>query len=207
MASIRRLISVFEQARVLLALPENDFAWSWWDDSKSALAEIDAILDKLRSGSMPSMMDALFAPTGGIQEVSLSSGWGKTFVVLADRYDAAMSALADGSDGPVCACPLHEPEQLVLELKLELGMDENLAEVSLHYCPTCGQKWLRYFYENEGFTGSGRWYLGAIADGDADKVEVGFAKELLEGLDFYFVGGSYFGGQTSRSSGPILLSP
>lgn len=186
-----------------MALPENDFAWSWWEDSESALTEIDAILGKLRSGSLPSMMDALFAPTGGIQEVSLSSGWGKTFVVLADRYDAAVSAPADDSNGPFCTCPLQEPEKLGLEM--ELGMDENFAEISLHSCPLCGQKWLRYFYENEGFSGSGRWYLGAIAIGDVANLQVGLAKELLEGLDFYFVGGSYFGGQTSRSSGPILL--
>jgi len=205
MASIRRLISVFEQARVLLALPGNDFAWSWWDSSEGALAEIDAILGKLRSGSKPSMMVALFAPTGGIQEVSLSSGWGKTFVLLADRFDAAMSALAEDSDVDICSCPLQEPEKQRLELVL--GMDENYAEVSLHSCPLCGQKWLRYFYENEAFTRSGRWYSGAIADDDAAKLQVGFAKKLMEGLDFYFVGGSYFDGRTSRSSGPIHLTP
>jgi hypothetical protein len=31
----------------------------------------------------------LFAPTGPIQEVSLSSGWGETFLELAERVDAA----------------------------------------------------------------------------------------------------------------------
>ncbi len=150
------------------------------------------------------MMDALFAPTGGIQEVSLSSGWGKTFVVLADRYDAAMAAPVDSAGAMTCSCPLQEPEKLGLEM--ELGMDENFAEISLHSCPFCGQNWLRCFYENEGFARSGRWYLGAIADRDAVNLQAGLAKEMLEGLDFYFVGGSYFDGQTSRSSGAIRFS-
>jgi len=29
----------------------------------------------------------LFAPTGPIQEVSLSSGWGQEFLELAERFD------------------------------------------------------------------------------------------------------------------------
>ena len=41
-------------------------------------------------------------------------------------------------------------------------MDYYFAEVSLWICSACGQKWVRYFYELEAFTASGRWYLGAI---------------------------------------------
>jgi hypothetical protein len=37
----------------------------------------------------------VFAPTGPMQEVSLSRGWGQEFLTLAERFDAAMVA-----DGP-----------------------------------------------------------------------------------------------------------
>ena len=37
-------------------------------------------------------MEVLFAPTGPIQEVSLSSGWGKEFLALSERFDDAMAA-------------------------------------------------------------------------------------------------------------------
>ncbi|HEX8181606.1 MAG TPA: hypothetical protein VF525_18845 [Pyrinomonadaceae bacterium] len=36
-------------------------------------------------------MEVLFAPTGPMQEVSLSSGWGEEFLALAERFDEAMA--------------------------------------------------------------------------------------------------------------------
>jgi hypothetical protein len=94
MASIEKLIGVFEEARRLLASPENDFAWSSWEDQAEALANIDRLLTELRAGRLPERpaMQVFFTPTGPIQEVSLSSGWGQQFVELADRFDAALDA-------------------------------------------------------------------------------------------------------------------
>jgi len=89
----------------------------------------------------------------------------------------------------------------------ELGMDENFALVILLVCPVCGQHWLRYFYEVEAFTASGRWYLGAIPVEQASLLSMENAKATLESLSWYFYGGRYFGGQTGRTSGRIWLNP
>jgi hypothetical protein len=45
----------------------------------------------LESGKLPPRGDlsVLFAPTGPIQEVSVSSGWGEAFLELAERFDRA----------------------------------------------------------------------------------------------------------------------
>ena len=59
-----------------------------------------------------------------------------------------------------CAC-LETPLSSLSTYR-ELGMDAALAEVTLLYCRHCGRYWLRYFYENEAFSRSGRWYLGAL---------------------------------------------
>jgi len=90
---LEKLISVFEEARRLLALPGNDFAWSSWEDSRDALEEIDRILSALRSGIRPrdGTLEILFAPTGPLQEVGLSSGWGDDFIALARRFDDAIA--------------------------------------------------------------------------------------------------------------------
>lgn len=92
-----------------------------------------------------------------------------------------------------------------LKTRLELGMDRMFSEVTLLSCPVCGQIWLRYHYENEAFTGSGRWYLGAITVEQAASLTSENARATLEGLSWYFYGGSYFQGQTGRSSGVIYL--
>ena len=89
----------------------------------------------------------------------------------------------------------------------EMGMDDVFAEVSVLTCRGCGQHWLRYFYEVEAFTGSGRWYLGAITPGQLQELSTGNARAMMEGLGWYFYGGSYFDGRSGRRRGVLLMNP
>ena len=214
MPQLATLLSVLEESRALLAAADNDFTWSSWQDRDDALHEIDGLLAEVRSGMFPSALalHVLFAPTGPIQEVSLSSGWGDTFIELAERFDAAMaSEPPDSSENQqpepreACAC-FTAPSTHLIALK-ELGLDSRLAEVSVLSCQECGQHWLRYFYEVEAFTGSGRWYLGAITPEQFATLTVEQAKAILEGLGWYYYGGSYYQGRDGRSSGTITLIP
>ncbi len=85
------LVDTLRSARELVALPENDFSWSSWADEKAAVEELDSLLALVDSGVLPDRhkVSVLFAPTGPIQEVSLSNGWADAFVKLAERYDRA----------------------------------------------------------------------------------------------------------------------
>jgi hypothetical protein len=87
---------VLEDARTLLALPDNEFLWSSWGNVTEALKEIDSLLRELEQGVLPKkdVLEILFAPTGPIQEVSMSSGWEEEFLALAARFDAAVDAVA-----------------------------------------------------------------------------------------------------------------
>jgi hypothetical protein len=92
------LIEVLRDARLILCRPDNDFNWSSWKDVHAALKEVDGILSRLESGDLPARLDIeiLFGPTGDLQEVSLSSGWGEEFLELAARCDAEVGkAYAD----------------------------------------------------------------------------------------------------------------
>lgn len=88
------LLDIFHRARDLVARPDNDFAWSSWRDAEHALEEIDAIISRLRNGETPDMssMSILFSPTGPMQELSLSSGWGNRFLQLASEFDEALES-------------------------------------------------------------------------------------------------------------------
>ena len=85
------LLDVLRETRALLARPDNNFAWSSWKNADAALVAIDALIESLRNGAEldAAQLRVLFAPTGPIQEVSLSSGWADAFLELADRFDAA----------------------------------------------------------------------------------------------------------------------
>ena len=200
MPDVKKLTDVFEEARRLVDNPANNFDWSSWEDREAALDEIDELLRLLRAGQLPesSVMETVFAPTGPLQEVGLSSGWGDAFGALADRFD---EAIADDGRPGYCVC-LVEP---VRGSGVELGMDSRYAEVSVMTCPECGRAWLRYYYVNEAFSKSGRWYLGELDKSRVPGFDVEGAKAALESLEWYFYGGSYFDGKTGKSSGPISL--
>jgi hypothetical protein len=110
-----------------------------------------------------------------------------------------------GQQAASCGCTIAPHEFLVNDT--ELGMDADFAQVSLLVCPACGRHWLRYFYELEAFTASGRWYLGAITAEQVSNLTAENAKGTLESLSWYFYGGSYYGGQSGRTSGRIYLNP
>jgi hypothetical protein len=104
-----------------------------------------------------------------------------------------------------CSC-FSAPLQSLASQRV-LGMDANFAEISILVCPLCGQHWLRYYYELEAFTASGRWYLGAISADLAARLTADEGKAILEELPWYFYGGSYFGGKTGRSADGFSLFP
>jgi hypothetical protein len=86
MAQFDGLIAVMSEVRDLLASSGTNLAWSSWPSREAALAEMDGLISQLRDGSLPNLAP-LFAPTGPIQEVSVSNGWGARFLVLAERLD------------------------------------------------------------------------------------------------------------------------
>jgi hypothetical protein len=198
------LIAVLLDARELLERPENEFSWSSWKNSNQAMNQVDGLLDQLEAGSLPKReaLERLFLPTGGLQEVGLSSGWGDEFLELADVFNAVMLLYPSAEVEP-CGC-LTTPHQSTVTVQ-ELGFDSHRAEVSVLICQQCDQLWLLYFYELEAITASGRWFLGAISPDQLSSLNLENAKLLLETLDWYFFGGSYFKGHTGKTSGQILL--
>ena len=97
-----RLIRVLLKVRENFARAGTDFVWSSWENDQAALAELDRAIEQVRTGTIPKAnLDVLFAPTGDIQEVSISNGWGEAYLVIAEEYGEAMFALGVGSaDGP-----------------------------------------------------------------------------------------------------------
>jgi hypothetical protein len=91
----QNLLEVLRDAREFLARPCNDFAWSSWDNCEDAVRQMDDLIRRVESGDMPDLTDltVLFAPTGDIQEVAESSGWGQEFLKLARRFDAVVERI------------------------------------------------------------------------------------------------------------------
>lgn len=95
---------------------------------------------------------------------------------------------------PDCVCmvpPIHYSNYT----EVILGEDYTngrYGDVSLKTCIHCQRIWLRYYVIYESFSRSGRWYSGVITPKQAKKVKPKNAVALLESLDWYLYGGSYF---------------
>ncbi|MCP3433641.1 hypothetical protein [Stutzerimonas stutzeri] len=89
------LIHVLESAIELVSLPDNDFCWSSWESEQEAKQEMLALIGSVKAGVLPEKLKiaVLFAPTGPLQEVSMSSGWADAYLKIADRYDEVESIL------------------------------------------------------------------------------------------------------------------
>ena len=85
------LVDVLRASVELLSIEDNDFSWSSWRDSTAAVAEVRELLEIAQTGGTQERLtlSVIFAPTGPMQEVSISSGWGTAFLKVAERYDYA----------------------------------------------------------------------------------------------------------------------
>ncbi len=76
------------ELRALVDRAGNDFSWSGWDDTADALAELDELAEEWRRTDVaPYPLRTLFLPTGALQELALSSGWGEAYLRLAHAFD------------------------------------------------------------------------------------------------------------------------
>jgi hypothetical protein len=160
------LIALLEAAVELVSLPGNDFGWSSWTDAVGARAELEGLIAAMRRGARPPCAP-LFAPTGPLQEVAVSSGWGEDFLALAERFDEVEARLGrapepaptEGPEGAsgcrVCWPPSAEAAWAArgaLERRARL-IDESHVDVSLLRCPDCGQDYLSVWTEQIDWAG------------------------------------------------------
>jgi hypothetical protein len=178
---VNALLEVMLEARRLTALPVNDFSWSSFIDRDAALFEIDAHIANLRAGETNAgVMSILFLPTGPLQELALSSGWGDEFGALADRFDAASAAAAGIAIHRCGVCGNEAGRLTIVEGELRrvtftgtltqpathavrdaLGHARALHaldfELAPFYCPPCdrvycGEHWRRFdVFDDDGF--------------------------------------------------------
>jgi hypothetical protein len=97
----QELRAVLVAARELVELPGNSFDWSSWEGSAEAKSELEMHIARLDAGGLPerASVSVIFAPTGPMQELSMSSGWSDVYLRLAERFDRAESQIWPTSGG------------------------------------------------------------------------------------------------------------
>jgi hypothetical protein len=88
------LMSILDEVISLISLEQNDFSWSSWSGVQAALDDIEIYREMIGKNDFRCIpaLQIVFAPTGPLQELSISSGWGDRFLVIADRFDRAVAS-------------------------------------------------------------------------------------------------------------------
>ena len=76
----------------LLSLPSTDVCWSTYNSPDEVISDL-ALIENGISNNDPHSIEQLLhllAPTGNLQEISISSGWGHEFLNIAEALDAAL---------------------------------------------------------------------------------------------------------------------
>jgi hypothetical protein len=77
-----------------VAQPDTDVSWSSYHTPEQAVTELRELIAHVREREpgpdVVRRLTVLFLPTGPLQEIAISSGWGTAFLVLADRMDRAL---------------------------------------------------------------------------------------------------------------------
>ena len=119
-----------------------------------------------------------------------------------------MNKATDTVDQPeLRACTCDDPQARYTMFDAEfVGIEpEHYGEVSLLTCRQCQRVWLRFLLEYEAFTASGRFYRGLLSRETIPQVTPGSAVTILESLEWYIYGGSYFGHAGKRFEGSIKV--
>ena len=107
---------------------------------------------------------------------------------------------AEAPDG----CPCLDPETHFCGFETKsIGVDEQYGEVAVWTCKQCGRHWLRYVIEYEYLTAGGRMFTGVISAETAARVKPKTAIDMFERMPWYFRGGSAFGRNLLRTTGPL----
>lgn len=89
------VIDILETVVHVLELPGTDVAWSHYNSVEEVADDINQHIRRLRRGDLSKIDDLtlMFAPTGSLQEISISSDWGEGFLDLAARFDRAIETI------------------------------------------------------------------------------------------------------------------
>ncbi len=84
-----KLFAILSSVKVLLETASPNEGWSCEEPEESLQVINDAIAFFLNpaENKYPADISMYFAPTGPLQEISISNGWSKMFLKLADQYD------------------------------------------------------------------------------------------------------------------------
>jgi hypothetical protein len=86
------IINTLDILKKKISSPETNILYSRFDTKDEVINELDTHIQRLQKEDFSKIEELiiLFAPTGDLQEISISSGWGQLYLTLSERFDLAI---------------------------------------------------------------------------------------------------------------------
>ncbi len=100
-----RLAAIVDEILEIVQAHPQDLNWQpYYDDQQELLRDLHDHAERIRNGDASRLPELKFSllPTGNVNEIAFSSGWGVAYVRLADEFDELYA-------GP--ATPPHKPDR------------------------------------------------------------------------------------------------
>ena len=93
------IIDILDEIIYIIECNDTDVTWSGYDNVDEVIAELNDHKSRLARNDLSGRwrLELIFAPTGPLQEISISSGWDDRFLSLAKRFDDAMRKAPDSN--------------------------------------------------------------------------------------------------------------
>ena len=89
------VINLLVKIKELIRTLETDTVWSGFDTKEDLLKELDNHIQRFQNEDFSSIekLISLFLPTGDLQEIALSSGWGEEYLAISKKFDDLIRAI------------------------------------------------------------------------------------------------------------------
>ena len=85
----KMLLNILNEIKDIVDNPNTDMTWTSYCNEKEFIQELDLLINDFKKGVKGCIdrLKLLFAPSGILQEISLSNGWGERFNEISDGFD------------------------------------------------------------------------------------------------------------------------
>jgi thymidylate kinase len=95
--NLSNLIALIEKIKDLVKQQGTNLLWTHYDSKEEVIDELERHIMLLQKEDFSKINELilLFAPTSDLQELSISNGWGKQFVEIAEKFDGIINEITD----------------------------------------------------------------------------------------------------------------
>jgi hypothetical protein len=83
------LINMLDEIKEIIRTRDTNMVWSTFDTKEVLILELENYIQRLQNNEFSPIeqLIGLFLPTGDLQEIAISSGWGEEYLSISKKFD------------------------------------------------------------------------------------------------------------------------